>query len=76
LPTTHPTANLTPSPLSGQPNKNMTTIQCHTNASGEIYFSTTNEDGETIYSFSKDFDDIWTQDDEDAIAAGSTPSKI
>jgi hypothetical protein len=54
----------------------MTTIQCHTNASGEIYFSTTNEDGETIYSFSKDFDDIWTQDDEDAIAAGSTPSKI
>jgi hypothetical protein len=53
----------------------MTTIECHTNASGEIYFST-DEDGETIYSFSKDFDDIWTQDDEDAIEAGSSPSKI
>ena len=57
-----------------QPNK-MTTIESHTNAAGDVYFSTTDEDGQTIYSFTEDFEDIWTQDDEDAIAAGSTPAK-
>jgi hypothetical protein len=32
LPTRHPTANLTPSPLSGQPNKKMTTITARAKA--------------------------------------------
>lgn len=55
------------------PNKKMTT---HTNAAGTAYFSITDEDGQTVYSFSADFDDVWTQEDEDAINAGSTPSKL
>ena len=37
----------------------------HTNAAGTVYFSTTDEDGQTIYSFTEDFEDIWTQEDED-----------
>ena len=52
------------------------TADTHMNAAGVVYYSTTDEDGQTVYSFSPDFDDIWTQDDEDAINAGSTPSKI
>jgi hypothetical protein len=48
----------------------------HTNAAGATYFSTTDENGQTIYSFTPDFEDIWTQEDQDAIEAGSTPSKI
>ena len=43
---------------------------------GTAYYSTTDENGQTIYSFSEDFEDIWTQEDQDAIDAGSTPSKI
>ena len=50
-------------------------IVSHLNAAGEIYYST-EQDGETVYSFTDDFDDTWSQEDEDAIAAGSTPSKI
>lgn len=53
--------------------KNITT---HTNANESTYYSTTDENGQTIYSFSPDFSDIWTQDDQDAIEAGSTPSKM
>lgn len=55
------------------PTKKMTT---HTNAAGTAYFSTTDENGQTVYSFSADFDDVWTQDDEDAINADSAPSKL
>lgn len=55
------------------PHKKMTT---HTNAAGTAYFSTTDENGQTVYSFFSDFDDVWTQDDEDAINADSTPSKL
>ena len=55
------------------PHKKMTT---HTNAAGTAYFSTTDENGQTVYSFSADFDDVWTQNDEDAINAGSAPSKL
>jgi hypothetical protein len=51
--------------------KNITT---HTNSTGTPYYSTTNEDGETIYSFARDFEDIWNQEDQDAIESGSTPS--
>lgn len=60
------------------PNRNtkMNSIESHTNAAGTAYFSTTDEDGQTIYSFTEDFEDIWTQSDQDAIDAGSTPSKI
>lgn len=43
----------------------MKNINTHTNANGIAYYSTTNENSETIYSFTEDFDDIWTQDDED-----------
>jgi hypothetical protein len=51
-------------------------ITTHTNAAGAAYYSRPDEDGETIYSFTEDFEDIWTQEDQDAIEAGSTPSKI
>jgi len=54
----------------------MNSIESHTNAAGTAYFSTTDEAGQTIYSFTEDFEDIWTQEDQDAIDAGSTPSKI
>jgi hypothetical protein len=54
----------------------MNNIQSHTSPKGITYFSTTDENGQTIYSFSEDFEDIWTQDDQDAIESGSTPSKI
>ena len=54
----------------------MTTIESHTDKeTGNVYYSTTDENGVTIYSFTEDFEDIWTQDDQDAIEAGSTPSK-
>ena len=52
------------------------TIKSHTNAAGTAYFSTTDADGQTIYSFTENFEDTWTQDAEDAIEADSTPSKI
>ena len=51
-------------------------ITSHTNAAGIEYVSAISESGETIYSFTEDFEDIWTQDDQDAIEAGSTPSKL
>jgi hypothetical protein len=54
----------------------MNPIESHTSAAGTVYFSTPDENGQTIYSFTPDFEDIWTQGDEDAIEAGSTPSKI
>jgi hypothetical protein len=40
-------------------------IQTNTNKNGETYYSREYENGETIYSFTKDFEDIWTQEDED-----------
>jgi nicotinamide mononucleotide (NMN) deamidase PncC len=54
----------------------MKIIKCHTNPAGTVYFSTADADGQTVYSFTKDFEDIWTQEDQDAIETGSTPSKI
>ena len=54
----------------------MKTTTTHTNRNGETYYSATDENGQTIYSFSESFDDIWTQGDQDAIDAGSTPSKL
>jgi hypothetical protein len=47
-----------------------------TDKNGETYYSTTDEKGQTICSFTEDFEDIWTQDDQDAIAEGSSPSKL
>jgi hypothetical protein len=44
----------------------MKIITIHTNAHGDEYYSTLNENGEAIYSFSENFDDVWTQEDEDA----------
>jgi hypothetical protein len=46
-------------------------IDTHTNANGETYYSTTDENGQTIYSFSEGFEDTWTQEDEDLYGAGS-----
>lgn len=40
-------------------------MNTHKNHNGILYFSTSDETGETIYSFSPDFEDIWTQDDQD-----------
>lgn len=54
----------------------MNAIESHTNSNGATYYSTTDENGQTIYSFTEDFEDIWTQDDQDAIETGSAPSKI
>tara|TARA_R110002051_G_scaffold10865_1_gene40470 strand:+ start:308 stop:451 length:144 start_codon:yes stop_codon:yes gene_type:complete len=39
-------------------------ITTHTNKNGETYFSK-GEGEETIYSFTRDFEDIWTKADED-----------
>ena len=47
-----------------------------TNSAGDIYYAMTDESGQTVYSWTDDFEDIWTQDDQDAIEVGSTPSKI
>lgn len=54
----------------------MANVETHANDAGETYYSTTDEEGETIYSFSADFEDTWDQDAEDAIDAGTTPSKF
>ena len=54
----------------------MKTIESHKNNNGTTYYSTTDDNGQTIYSFTVDFEDAWTQDDQDAIESGSTPSKI
>ena len=43
----------------------MSNITTYTTANGIAYYSTTNENGETIYSFTEDFEDIWSQDDQD-----------
>ena len=56
-------------------NRDMKNITSHINNSSETYYSTTDENGQTIYSFAQDFADIWTQEDQDAIDAGSTPAK-
>ena len=39
-------------------------ITTHTNKNGETYYSN-GEGDDTIYSFTRDFEDIWTQADED-----------
>jgi hypothetical protein len=49
----------------------MNTIESHTTPAGITYYSTTDENGQTIYSFTEDFEDTWMQDGND-----STPSKI
>ena len=46
-----------------------------TNAAGTVYYSKADENGKTIYSFTEDFADIWTEEDESAAESGSTPAK-
>lgn len=58
------------------PKTKMNIIESHTNAAGTIYYSTTDENGQKIYSFDGNFEDIWTLEDQAAIESGSTPSKI
>lgn len=36
----------------------------HTNKNGINYYSKTDENGEIIYSFTIDFDDTWTQEEQ------------
>jgi len=40
-------------------------INTHTNPNGEKYFSKKGENGERILSFSENFEDTWSQEDED-----------
>ena len=40
-------------------------INTHTNKNGEKYYSKEGENGEMIFSFSEDFRDTWSQEDED-----------
>jgi len=40
-------------------------INTLTNANGETYFSKEDENGEMIFSFSENFEDTWSQEDED-----------
>jgi len=44
-------------------------INTHTNPNGEKYFSKVGENGEIIYSFSENFEDTWSQEDEDIYGA-------
>jgi len=39
------------------------------NTNGETYFSKVGENGEIIYSFSENFEDTWSQEDEDLYGA-------
>ena len=48
-------------------------IDTYTNANGIEYYSTTDESGDTIYSFTKDFEDIWSQEDQDLEASRNSP---
>jgi hypothetical protein len=41
-----------------------------------VIFKKMDDDLGMIYSFSADFEDYWTDDDQNAIDSGSTPSKI
>jgi hypothetical protein len=41
-------------------------MKTHKNKNGIEYYSTTDENGETIFSFSPSFNDIWSQEDQDA----------
>ena len=42
---------------------------------GNIYYSTIDQNGDTIYSFSPEFDEIWT-DDENEDALGEDWEKL
>jgi hypothetical protein len=49
-----------------KPNKKMKNqIDIYTNTNGIEYYSTKDENGDTIYSFTKEFEDIWSQEDQD-----------
>jgi len=51
-------------------------METFTNQNGEEYYSKINSNGQRIYSFSLNFEDIWTEDNEAAIANGTTPNKF
>ena len=51
--------------LSEQRQPTTTPMTIHTNTTGTVYFSKTDEDGQTIYSFTEDFEDTWTQEVQD-----------
>lgn len=54
----------------------MSNIEKHTSRSGETYYSMIDDEGQTVFSFDIEFEDCWTNDDENTIDEGSTPSKI
>ncbi len=45
----------------------MKNLTIHTNQNGEPYYSRLNENQEREYSFTTDFEDIWTDAEEDWI---------
>ena len=40
-------------------------LETKTNANGDVYYIDKDDNGKTIYSFTPDFEDYWTQEDED-----------
>ena len=51
-------------------------MEIMTNKNGIPYYRKLDGDNHQIYSFSPDFEDIWSDEDESAIEAGTTPSKF
>ena len=49
-------------------------IDTYTNANGIKYYSTTDESGDTIYSFELDFEDTWSQEDQDLEDSKNSPA--
>jgi hypothetical protein len=43
----------------------MRDIEMKTNANGDVYYTAKDAEGQTIYSFTPNFEDYWTQEDED-----------
>ena len=44
-------------------------ITAHTNQNGVLYYSRPDDEHGTVYSFRVDFEDIWTQDDQELYGA-------
>ena len=40
-------------------------LETKTNANGDVYYIDKDDNGKTICSFTPDFEDYWTQEDED-----------
>jgi len=47
-----------------------TNITTHTASNGNVYYSTTDDTGATVYSFTQDFTDTWDQETQEQHTAG------